>query len=41
VVRVGLTADGERILAELSALHRSELERMSAVLALPSWEAAD
>src|SRR5690348_18052658 len=32
VVRVGLTPAGERILTELSALHRSELERMSAVL---------
>ncbi|WP_433502696.1 MarR family winged helix-turn-helix transcriptional regulator [Pseudonocardia halophobica] len=41
VVRVGLTSDGEQILAELSALHRSELERMSTVLALPSWEAGD
>ncbi|MEU7817473.1 MarR family transcriptional regulator [Pseudonocardia sp. NPDC049154] len=41
VVRVGLTLDGEQILAELSALHRSELERMSTVLALPSWEAPE
>ena len=41
VVRVGLTAHGEGILAELSALHRSELERMGTVLALPSWEATD
>ena len=41
VVRVGLTPEGEQILAELSALHRLELERMSAVLTLPSWEAVD
>jgi DNA-binding MarR family transcriptional regulator len=41
VVRVALTSDGEQILAELSALHRSELERMSTVLTPPSWEAPE
>jgi DNA-binding MarR family transcriptional regulator len=41
VVRVGLTAEGEQILAELSALHRSELERMSTILTPPSWETSD
>ncbi|AEA25448.1 MULTISPECIES: MarR family winged helix-turn-helix transcriptional regulator [Pseudonocardia] len=41
MVRVGLTSQGERALAELSALHRSELERMGTVLALPSWEAPE
>jgi DNA-binding MarR family transcriptional regulator len=37
-VRVVLTADGEQILARLSALHRDELRRMDAVLVLPSWD---
>jgi hypothetical protein len=37
VVRVVLTAQGEHVLGRLSALHRDELERMSAVLALPEW----
>jgi DNA-binding MarR family transcriptional regulator len=41
VVRVGLTSEGEQVLAELSALHRDELERMSTILTPPSWEAAD
>lgn len=41
VVRVALTPDGEQVLAELSALHRSELERMSTVLTPPSWEAPE
>jgi DNA-binding MarR family transcriptional regulator len=36
-VRVQLTPDGEQILARLSALHRDELRRMDATLALPSW----
>ncbi|MCO1655605.1 MarR family winged helix-turn-helix transcriptional regulator [Pseudonocardia humida] len=36
-VRVQLTADGERILGRLSALHRDELRRMGDVLALPIW----
>jgi DNA-binding MarR family transcriptional regulator len=36
-VRVQLTADGEQILARLSALHRDELRRMDATLALPAW----
>lgn len=36
-VRVQLTADGERILGRLSALHRAELRRMDDVLALPTW----
>ncbi|PSK93627.1 DNA-binding MarR family transcriptional regulator [Murinocardiopsis flavida] len=37
-IRVQLTAAGQRDLARLSALHRDELRRMSAVLALPTWE---
>ncbi len=36
-VRVQLTPDGEQILARLSALHRDELRRMDATLALPAW----
>lgn len=36
-VRVLLTADGEKILAQLAALHRDELLRMGDVLALPIW----
>jgi DNA-binding MarR family transcriptional regulator len=36
-VRVLLTADGERILARLSALHRDELRRMGTTLVLPTW----
>jgi DNA-binding MarR family transcriptional regulator len=35
-VRVSLTADGERILGRLSALHRDELRRMDDVLT-PPW----
>ena len=37
-VRVQLTADGERVLSRLSALHRDELRRMDATLALPAWQ---
>ena len=37
-VRVLLTAEGERILGHLSALHRDELRRMSTVLAPPTWD---
>ncbi len=37
-VRVLLTAEGERVLARLSSLHRDELRRMGAVLTLPTWE---
>lgn len=36
-VRVVLTAEGEGVLGRLSALHREELRRMDAVLALPDW----
>ncbi|WP_308123730.1 MarR family winged helix-turn-helix transcriptional regulator [Modestobacter marinus] len=36
-VRVELTEDGERLLGRLSALHRDELRRMDAILALPRW----
>jgi hypothetical protein len=32
-----LTADGEAILARLSALHRDELRRLELTLTLPSW----
>jgi DNA-binding MarR family transcriptional regulator len=38
-VRVSLTADGERILGRLSALHRDELRRMDSVLT-PPWHGA-
>lgn len=38
VVRVGLTPHGERVLGELSALHRDQLDRMSGALAPPVWE---
>jgi DNA-binding MarR family transcriptional regulator len=37
-VRVQLTADGQTILARLSALHRDELRRMGTVLTPPTWE---
>ncbi len=37
LVRVLLTERGERVLARLSALHRAQLHRMQAVLALPTW----
>ena len=36
-VRVLLTAEGERILARLSALHRDELRRLGTTLVLPTW----
>lgn len=36
-VRVLLTRDGEQVLTRLSALHRDELRRMDATLALPTW----
>ena len=36
-VRVLLTGAGEQILSRLSALHRDELRRMNATLALPTW----
>lgn len=36
-VRVLLTADGQQILARLSALHRDELRRMGSTLVLPTW----
>jgi len=38
VVRVQLTAGGERALARLSALHRDELRRLGAALTLPIWD---
>ena len=37
-VRVELTAEGERILARLSALHRDELRRQDTALFPPTWE---
>jgi DNA-binding MarR family transcriptional regulator len=40
-VRVVLTDQGERLLGRLSALHRDELRRMDAVLALPRWHAGE
>lgn len=36
-VRVVLTEQGEALLGRLSALHRDELRRIDAVLALPRW----
>jgi DNA-binding MarR family transcriptional regulator len=36
-VRVVLTDHGEALLGRLSALHREELRRIDAVLALPRW----
>ena len=36
-VRVLLTAEGERVLGRLAALHRDELRRMETVLAPPEW----
>jgi DNA-binding MarR family transcriptional regulator len=40
-VRVGLTPLGEQLLGRLSALHRDELRRMDAVLAVPQWHTPD
>src|SRR4051794_25965275 len=40
-VRVLLTDLGEQVLARLSALHRDELRRMDAVLALPRWHSRE
>jgi DNA-binding MarR family transcriptional regulator len=40
-VRVLLTEAGEQLLGRLSALHRDELRRMDAVLALPRWHEGD
>ncbi|CCG02957.1 MarR family winged helix-turn-helix transcriptional regulator [Blastococcus saxobsidens] len=37
-VRVVLTAEGERILGRLSALHRDELRRQDTALFPPTWE---
>ncbi|TQN43570.1 DNA-binding MarR family transcriptional regulator [Blastococcus colisei] len=36
-VRVLLTAEGERVLGRLGALHRNELQRLDTVLAPPDW----
>lgn len=36
-VRVQLTAEGERVLGLLSALHREELRRMGSALTPPPW----
>jgi DNA-binding MarR family transcriptional regulator len=40
-VRVVLTEQGEQLLGRLSALHRDELRRMDAVLAVPRWHASE
>ena len=40
-VRVVLTDQGEQLLGRLSALHRDELRRMDAALALPRWHAGE
>lgn len=39
-VRVLLTAEGQQVLARLSALHRDQLRRMDATLTLPTWNSA-
>jgi DNA-binding MarR family transcriptional regulator len=38
-VRVTLAARGDRLLAQLAALHRDELQRMRSAFALPTWHA--
>ncbi|MFG1943211.1 MarR family winged helix-turn-helix transcriptional regulator [Nonomuraea sp. NPDC048826] len=40
-VRVSLTAEGERVLARLSALHRDELRRIDTMLTPPTWDARE
>ena len=40
-VRVVLTDEGEQLLGRLSALHRDELRRMDAALALPRWHTSE
>jgi DNA-binding MarR family transcriptional regulator len=40
-VQVALTGQGEELLGRLSALHRDELRRMDAALALPHWHASE
>ena len=40
-VRVRLTMQGEATLGRLSGLHRDQLRRMNAVLALPRWHPTD
>jgi DNA-binding MarR family transcriptional regulator len=40
-VRVVLTDQGEQLLGRLSALHRDELRRMDAALALPHWHTSE
>jgi DNA-binding MarR family transcriptional regulator len=40
-VRVILTDQGEQLLGRLSALHRDELRRMDAALALPRWHTSE
>jgi DNA-binding MarR family transcriptional regulator len=40
-VRVLLTDHGEQLLGRLSALHRDELRRMDAALALPHWQTSE
>jgi DNA-binding MarR family transcriptional regulator len=40
-VRVLLSRRGEQLLGRLSALHREQLRRMDAVLALPRWHTTD
>jgi DNA-binding MarR family transcriptional regulator len=40
-VRVTLTQQGDHLLGQLAALHRDELRRMDAVLALPRWHTTD
>lgn len=40
-VRVLLTAEGQRLLALLSPLHRDQMQRMAAALTPPAWDDAE
>ena len=40
-VRVLLTGKGQRLLAQLSPLHRDQMQRMAAALTPPAWEGPD
>lgn len=40
-VRVLLTAEGQRMLARLSPLHRDQMQRMAAALTPPLWDDVD
>ena len=40
-VRIQLTKEGDWVLGRLSGLHRDQLRRMNAILALPRWHPRD